>query len=63
MYDSIVGHAERDGDEIHFLFKEKDSVFHARFILHPEDGNREWRMDSEEKGAMKPFARVKLTRK
>ena len=63
MYDTTIGHAKRDGNEIHFLFKSKDSVFHTRFIYHPEAGNWEWRMDSEEKGGMKPFARVKLTRK
>ena len=63
MGPSTMGRAKRDGDEIHFLFKDKDSVFHTRFVYHPETGNWEWRMDSEEKGAMKPFARVKLTRK
>jgi len=58
-----IGHAKRDGNELHFLFKDKDGVFHTRFVYHPEAGNWEWRMDSEEKGALKPFARVKLTRK
>ena len=63
MGQSTIGRSKRDGDEIHFLFKDKDSVFHTRFVCHPEAGNWEWRMDSEEKGAKKPFARVKLTRK
>jgi hypothetical protein len=58
-----IGHAKRAGNEIHFLFKGKDGVFHTRFIYHPETRNWEWRMDSEEKGTTKPFARVKLTRK
>jgi hypothetical protein len=58
-----IGRTKRTGDEIHFLFKGKDGVFHTRFIYHPETSNWEWRMDSEEKGTTKPFARVKLTRK
>jgi hypothetical protein len=63
MNDSSIGHAKHNGDEIHFLFKDKDSIFHTRFVYHPEAGDWEWRMDSEGKGALKPFARVKLTRK
>jgi hypothetical protein len=63
MTPATFGRAKRDGDEIHFLFKDKDSVFHTRFIFHPEARNWEWRMDSEEKEGMKPFARVTLTRK
>jgi hypothetical protein len=63
MYDITIGHARRDGNEIHFIFQYKDNTFHTRFIYHPEAGAWEWQMDSEEKGVMKPFARVKLTRK
>ncbi|MGD1105082.1 MAG: hypothetical protein ABSA59_23805 [Terriglobia bacterium] len=63
MTPATFGRGKRNGDEIHFLFKDKDGVFHTRFVYHPEAGNWEWRMDSEEKGTMKPFARVKLTRK
>jgi hypothetical protein len=63
MTPATIGHGKRQGDEIHFLFKDKDGVFHTRFIYHPEAQNWEWRMDSEEKGAMKPFLRAKLTRK
>ena len=63
MYDTAIGRAKRDGNEIHFVFNDKDSIFHTRFVYHPETGNWEWLMDSEEKGAVKPFARVKLTRK
>jgi len=29
MSDTSIGRAQRDGDEIHFLFKDKDSVFHT----------------------------------
>jgi hypothetical protein len=63
MGPSTIGHGKREGDGIHFLFKDKDSVFHTRFIYHPETQNWEWQMDSEEKGALKPFLRAKLTRK
>jgi hypothetical protein len=62
MNATSIGHAKRDGNEIHFLFKDKDSIFHTRFIYHPEDKSWEWRMDSEEKGVLKPFLRAKLTR-
>ncbi len=60
---STIGRAKRDGNEMHFIFKDKDSVFHTRFIYHPEDKSWEWRMDSEEKGVLKPFLRARLTRK
>jgi hypothetical protein len=63
MTPATFGRGKRDGDGIHFLFKDKDSVFHTRFIYHPDAQNWEWRMDSEVKDGMKPFARVKLTRK
>ena len=65
MADATIAHAKRTGDEIHFIFKDKDkdSTFHTRFIYHPDAANWEWRMDSEDKGALKPFARVTLTRK
>jgi hypothetical protein len=60
---ATFGRGKRDGDGIQFLFKDKDSVFHTRFIYHSVAHDWEWRMDSEEKDGMKPFARVKLTRK
>jgi len=63
MGPATFGRSKRNGDEIHFLFKDKDGVFHTRFVYHQETSSWEWRMDSEEKGGMKPFARVKLTRK
>jgi hypothetical protein len=63
MSPATIGRAKRSGDEIHFLFKDTGSVFHTRFVYHPDAGTWEWTMDSEEKGAMKPYARVKLTRK
>lgn len=63
MYDTTVGRARRDGNEIHFVFQATDSTFHTRFVYHPETGAWMWLMDSEEKGVMKPFARAKLIRR
>jgi hypothetical protein len=58
-----MGYAKRSGDEIPFLFKDKDSIFHTVFAYNSKAETWEWRMNSEEKGALQPFARVKLTRK
>lgn len=63
MNETSLGRAKRTGDVIPFLFKDKDSTFHTQFIYHPEADDWEWRMDSEEKGGMKPFARLTLKRK
>jgi hypothetical protein len=63
MADATIAHAKCTGDEIHFIFKDKDSTFHTRFIYHRDAADWEWRMDSEDKGALKPFARVTLRRK
>lgn len=58
------GHALRVGDEIPFLFKAANgSVFRTRLIYQSNTDSWQWQMDGEENGAMKPFARVKLTRK
>ncbi len=62
MYNSTVALAKRNGDVIPFLFKAKDSTFHTQFIYQRELSKWEWQMDSEEKGGMKPFARLTLTR-
>ncbi len=58
-----MGTAKRTGDSIPFVFKDKDSLFHTTFEYMAAANSWEWRMDSEEKGALKPFARVKLTKK
>lgn len=55
-----LANAKRSGDEIPFLFRDKDSVFHTTFRWVKESGEWEWRMDSEEMGGMKAFARVRL---
>ena len=61
MNATSMGRAKRAENLIHFTFQDKNSVFHTQFIYHPDARNWEWRLDSEEKGGTKPFARVKLT--
>lgn len=58
-----LGYASRKENEIPFLFKTKDDTFHTVFAYNSKADTWEWRMDSEQNGTMKPFARVKLTRK
>ncbi len=62
-YDSTIGHAKRGGDEIAFLFNYPEGPFHTTFAYDPMSDTWQWRMDSENKGVLKPFARVKLARK
>lgn len=58
-----IGHAKRSGDEIAFLFRTKDSVFHTTFVYSKGTNTWEWLMDDEEGGKLQPFARVKLSPK
>lgn len=58
-----IGNAKRDGDQIKFLFKDAESVFHTTFAFDAKSGTWEWRMDSEQAGKFNPFLRAKLTRK
>jgi len=60
---ATVGYAPRSGDEIRFLFDDGKSDFHTTFLYDRKADTWEWRMDSEEKGKLKPFARVKLIRR
>lgn len=62
-FDSTIGHAKRGGDEIAFLFNYPEGPFHTTFAYEPKTDAWQWRMDSEDKGTLKPFARVKLARK
>jgi hypothetical protein len=55
--------AKRGGDEIPFFFRDKDGGTHTTFAYHAATDSWEWRMDNDEKGSLKPFARVKLSRK
>jgi hypothetical protein len=59
-----VGYAPRSGDELRFLFKDgngKDD-FHTTFSYNRSSDTWDWRMDNDDNGTLKPFARVKLTR-
>lgn len=59
-----IGHAERKGNSIAFLFKGSDgSIFHTTFVYDKDTDTWHWLMDGEENGTLQPFARVKLTRK
>jgi hypothetical protein len=58
-----IGHAKRGGDEIAFLFKMKDDIFHTTFVYSRSTETWQWLMDNDEAGKRQPFARVRLTRK
>lgn len=57
-----VGYAPRTGDEIRFLFSDEKSTFHNTFLYDRKADTWEWRMDNEDNGKLRPFARVRLTR-
>lgn len=57
-----LGKAKRSGDQIPFLFQDKDDIFHATFVYHEAGDSWEWNMDNEADGKLRPFARVTLTR-
>jgi hypothetical protein len=57
-----VGKAKRNGDQIAFLFQDKDDIFHTMFVYHAVGDSWEWNLDSEAEGKLRPFARVTLTR-
>ncbi len=59
---ATVGYAPKQGDDIKFLFNDGKSDFHTTFIYDRKADTWEWRMDAEDNGTLKPFARVKLTR-
>jgi hypothetical protein len=60
-----IGQAPRSGDEIRFFFNDNDGKvdFHTTFVYDRKADTWAWRMDNEDKGQLKPFARVQLTRK
>ena len=60
---AAVGHATKSGDQIPFVFKGDNSEFRTTFLYDRKADSWEWRMDSAENGALKPFARLKLTKK
>jgi hypothetical protein len=64
LSDQAIGHAERNKDEIPFLFKvNEESFFHTTFIYDRNTDTWQWIMDREDNGKLKPFASVKLIRK
>ena len=64
LSNQVIGYAERNGDEIPFLFKmNEESVWHTTFVYDRITDTWQWNMDGEDNGKLKPFARVKLTRK
>lgn len=58
-----MGYGVVDGDSIPFLFKFPDGTFHTTFVYDRSTDTWGWHMDGEEDGALKPFARVTLSRK
>lgn len=58
-----IGHGTRSVDEIAFMFKPPDGVFHTTFVYDQGTDTWKWIMDNEADGRLKPFARVTLKRK
>ncbi len=62
--DGTIGRAKREGDALPFLFKNGDSRFHTVFSYARAADAWTWKMDDEDgSGALRPFARVTLTRR
>ena len=58
-----IAHGKRSGDEIAFLFKDKDGSVHTTFAYSKSTDTWQWLIDNEAGGKVSEFARVKLTRK
>jgi len=58
-----IAHGKRSGNEIAFLFKDKDSSIHTTFAYSKSTDTCQWLIDNEAGGKVSEFARVKLTRK
>jgi hypothetical protein len=59
-----IGVADSKDNELPFVFKNENGEidFTNDFIFDPKAEVWEWRMDNVDKGVVKPFGRVKLTR-
>jgi hypothetical protein len=58
-----IGHAEKEGDTLPFLFvMPDDGLFHTTFSYSRDSDTWQWTMDSGNKGKLKPFARLNMTR-
>lgn len=55
------GHAKRGADELAFVFKTHESVFHTTFVYDKATATWRWLMDDERAGKFEPFARVTLS--
>lgn len=55
------GHAKRGADELAFVFKTHESVFHTTIVYDKATGTWRWLMDDESAGKFEPFARVTLS--
>lgn len=59
----VVGEAKLNGTKIEFVFTYSDgNKFYNSFLYDPNTDSWQWNLDNDEKGKLKPFARVKLTR-
>lgn len=60
-----IAPGKRGNDEITFLFRDKDedSGVRTMFVYNKGADTWNWLIDNESGGKLKPFARVKLTRK
>jgi hypothetical protein len=58
-----IARGKRSGDEIAFLFKDKDSSIHTTFAYSKSTDAWQWLIDNEAGGKVSEFARLKLTRK
>ena len=58
-----IAHGKRSGDEIAFLFKDKDGSVHTTFAYSKSTDTWQWLIDNEAGGKVSEFARLKLTRK
>ena len=58
------GHAEADANKLAFLFTDKDGdpSVHNTFAYDRKTNTWRWTIDNVDKGQLKPFANVKLTR-
>lgn len=57
-----VGHGKRAGDSIPLLFG-AENPFHNTMSYNRQNDTWQWQMDNNDKGQLKPFARLTLTRK
>src|SRR5262249_42928555 len=58
-----VGYAPRSGDEIRFVFNNSEGKvdLHTTFRYNRTANTWDWDIDNDDNGALKPFARVKLS--